>query len=129
MIIEAELREQMRRALRGELSLNDFYDWLLARSWNMHRDSVQSAVDLASEVEAILFERAAGDRNDEDTRLLFLDLLAVPVSEVQSIALSAPIQVNAVVPDALNSYPFSEPTMSTVTRPVRHLVPVPMTAA
>lgn len=64
MIIEQELREQIRLALSGSISLNDLYVWLMDRSWNMHKDSAQSAVELASEVEALFVERSNGHLDD-----------------------------------------------------------------
>jgi hypothetical protein len=68
MIIELELRQEIARALKGEVSLNDFYSWLMARSWNMHKNSESSAVELAGDVEEIFFERADGRLDDRAVR-------------------------------------------------------------
>lgn len=68
MIIDAELRAEIARALRGEVSLNDLYAWLMDRSWNMHKDSAPEAVELAADVEALFFERSDGIISDEQLR-------------------------------------------------------------
>lgn len=75
MIIEQELREQIQHALSGSLSLNELYAWLMDRSWNMHLDSDQSAVELAADVEALFFERSDGLINDAVLRERLLSLL------------------------------------------------------
>lgn len=68
MIIEWELREEIARALSGEVSLNELYSWLMARSWNMNQNSNAAAIDLAGDVEELFFERADGYRDDESVR-------------------------------------------------------------
>jgi hypothetical protein len=66
MIIESQIRKEIARVLSKEVSLNDLYRWLMARNWNMDRDSKDSAVDLASEVEMLFIERSSGDRSDSE---------------------------------------------------------------
>lgn len=61
MIIERELRSEILSAIRGEVSLSELYAWLMARSWNMHRDSSPAAVELAAAVEALFFEQSESD--------------------------------------------------------------------
>lgn len=83
MIIYAELREQIARALRGQVSLNDLYAWLMDRSWNMHKDSDPEAVELAAEVEALFFERSDGIISDEKLRHSMLDLVNNAVISIE----------------------------------------------
>jgi hypothetical protein len=68
MIIESELRSEIARAIRGEVSLGDLYRWLMARSWNMHKDSEDGAVELAASVESLFFARSSGDISEEALR-------------------------------------------------------------
>lgn len=47
----------MAQAIRKELSVIDFARWIMANNWNMHQDSSESAVELASEIQFLLDER------------------------------------------------------------------------
>lgn len=94
MIIEQELREHMQRALSGSISLNELYDWLMDRSWNMHKDSLPAAVELAAEVEALFFKRSDGLIADPDVR-----------SELSSLLNN--IQESWVIGDELHSVVFA----------------------
>jgi hypothetical protein len=47
----------MSAAINREISVADFYRWLMLNSWNMHQDSSQSAIDLASELHLLFAER------------------------------------------------------------------------
>lgn len=75
MIIERELCVEIRRVLAGEIALNDLYRWLSARTWNMHKDSSPSAIDLACAVEVLFYERGDGDINALETKAQLADLL------------------------------------------------------
>lgn len=75
MIIEHELREQIQQALSAASSLNALYEWLMDRSWNMHKDSSPPAVELAAEVEALFFERSDGLLRDDELRIKLAALL------------------------------------------------------
>jgi hypothetical protein len=75
MISEAEVRERALAFLQNEFSLNDFEDWLAARSWNMHRDSAPSAQDLVSSIELALFEHSNGHARESDLRSALMSLL------------------------------------------------------
>ncbi len=76
MIIESELRQQIDAALSGAASLQDLYVWLMARTWNMHRDSAPAAVELAADVEALFFERADGRLTETQLRRDIATLLS-----------------------------------------------------
>ena len=64
--MESEIRQKIAEVLEGSLPLNDLYRWLMAHSWNMHRDSPSDAVDLASELELLFIERSNGDLLDRE---------------------------------------------------------------
>lgn len=68
MIAENQIREKLGRYLSGELSLDYFEDWLVQRSWNMHKDSDESAQKLASAVELRLAEHSSGQLDDAALR-------------------------------------------------------------
>jgi len=101
MIIESELRDEMMRAVRGASSLNDLYDWLMSRSWNMHRDSAPAAVELAAEVEALLIERADGVLDSADVMrridgLLDRIVVSAPVDVAEQLVVAQPRFINSV---------------------------------
>ncbi|MGB8989947.1 MAG: hypothetical protein WCC37_25345 [Candidatus Sulfotelmatobacter sp.] len=60
MIAENQIREKLGRYLRQELSLDQFEDWIAQQSWNMHKDSSESAQKLASAIELRLAEHSNG---------------------------------------------------------------------
>lgn len=60
MIIESELQIEIARVVAGNASLVDLYRWLMARNWNVLRNSDAGAIDLAGEVEDILHEWSDG---------------------------------------------------------------------
>jgi len=60
MIAESQIRGKLGRYLRGELSLDQFEDWLVQKSWNMHKDSDEAAQSLASKIELRLAEHSSG---------------------------------------------------------------------
>jgi len=68
MIAEHQIRQWLARFLHGEVSLDQFEDWLVGRSWNMHRDSDEAAQKLASAIELRLAEYSSGHLNDEQLR-------------------------------------------------------------
>jgi hypothetical protein len=75
MIIERELRDQIAAAVSGRVSLNDLYTWLIGRSWNMHKDSAPSAIELAASVEELFFDRSDGLISDDALRSMLISLL------------------------------------------------------
>jgi hypothetical protein len=68
MIAEHQIRQQLAKYLHGEVSLDLFEDWLVQRSWNMHRDSDEAAQKLASAIELRLAEHSSGHLDDEQLR-------------------------------------------------------------
>lgn len=66
MIRESEIREHLANYLLGSESLDDFEDWLVQKSWNMHLDCYQDAQELVGEIELYLSEYS-GDYIDEES--------------------------------------------------------------
>lgn len=56
MIQENETRAQLAEYLSDRRSLDEFEDWFVQQSWNMHRDSSADAQRLASQIELVLSE-------------------------------------------------------------------------
>jgi hypothetical protein len=65
MITEAQIQQQLFGYLTRALSLNEFEDWLVQQSWNMHRDSSDAAQRLVGAIELRLAEYSNGDLTDE----------------------------------------------------------------
>ena len=68
MIAEYQIRQWLARYLHEEISLDQFEDWLVQRSWNMHRDSKESAQKLAAAIELRLAEHSSGHLDKDQLR-------------------------------------------------------------
>lgn len=60
MIMESEVGAKLAAFLGNEISLHAFEDWLVARSWDMHRDSDSSVQELVAAIELVLSEYSSG---------------------------------------------------------------------
>lgn len=114
MIIENELRSEIGRAVRGDVSLSELYAWLMARSWNMHRDSGPAAVELAACVEALFFDQSSGVIDDAALRealaalvrpVMYEVVVRIGVSQVSSINLPRGSASLARMPEILVPLP------------------------
>lgn len=56
MISQAEVRRQLISYLKSSISLADFEDWLVSKSWNMHLSSDKDTIDLVDDIELSLAE-------------------------------------------------------------------------
>jgi hypothetical protein len=65
MITEAQIQQQLFGYLIRELSLNQFEDWLVGQSWNMHRDSNKAAQRLVGAIELRLAEYSNDHLTDD----------------------------------------------------------------
>jgi hypothetical protein len=65
MISELEVRQKLAELLADQLDLEEFEDWLVQRSWNMHLDSSAGAQSLVSAVELALSEHSSGHLSEE----------------------------------------------------------------
>jgi hypothetical protein len=68
MIAQSEIRREISRYLRGDISLDRFEDWLVQHSWNMQLDSDEAAQKLAASVELRLAEHSSGHLNESELR-------------------------------------------------------------
>ncbi len=60
MINESEIRDRWFEHLQRRLTLDQFEDWLVQHSWNMHRDSDDAAQRLVHRIELRFAEYTAG---------------------------------------------------------------------
>jgi hypothetical protein len=81
MIAEYQIRERLARYLRGENSLDQFEDWLVQRSWNMHRDSGDAAKELVSAIELRLAEYSSGHLDEQSLRSELLPFINTYASQ------------------------------------------------
>ena len=68
MIAESQIRSKLGRFLVNEITLDQFEDWLVQRSWNMQNDSSESAQRLASAIELRLAEYSSGHLEEQAMR-------------------------------------------------------------
>jgi len=61
VVSATDIREQLVRLLRAEISVQQFEDWLVPATWDAHKSSDREAEDLADEVELNLSEYSGGD--------------------------------------------------------------------
>lgn len=68
MILADEVVARLRDYLAGRQTLDEFEDWLVVKSWNMHRDSPPDAQEAVGAVELALAEHSSGHLSDEQLR-------------------------------------------------------------
>jgi hypothetical protein len=68
MIADYQIRQWLARYLHRVISLDQFEDWLVQRSWNMHLDSDESAQKLAAAIELRLAEHSSGHLDEDRLR-------------------------------------------------------------
>jgi hypothetical protein len=110
MIAELEIRKRLIEFLSNPDSLDDFEDWLVSNSWNMHADSSEEAQKLVSEIELRLAEYS-DDHIDFDTLRRELVPYATDINISLSYDKTAPTVVGAsssstIAPLAVSSPPF-----------------------
>jgi hypothetical protein len=83
MIAVADIRKELSRVIEDPGALDEFEDWLVAKSWNMHRDSDPIAQAMVSSIELRLAEHSDGhlpvDQMIEDFRSLLDGFVVVNV--------------------------------------------------
>jgi hypothetical protein len=75
MISQVEIYSKLNSLISHDLSLPDFEDWLVEKSWNMHKNSDPAAVKLVSAIELRLAEWSSGHLSEESMRKEFLSML------------------------------------------------------
>lgn len=68
-----EVVDRLQSYLIGVESLDEFEDWLVSRSWDVHRTEDQPAIHLVSEIELRLAEFTSGHWTEEELRKFFLE--------------------------------------------------------
>lgn len=68
MIKDKEIRLKLEHLLANRLSLDDFEDWLVQNSWNMHRDTDEATQQLVSDIELRLAEYSEDHLDEHDLR-------------------------------------------------------------
>lgn len=76
MIIENEIRQKTIAYLTNSLSLDELEDWLVEKSWNMHLDSLPSAISLAGEIELTLMEYSDDAFSERELRKRMLEAIS-----------------------------------------------------
>ena len=59
MITESQIRDKVNELSKNKIDVDAFEDWLVSQSWNMHRDSDETAQRLTSAIELRLSEFSA----------------------------------------------------------------------
>jgi hypothetical protein len=72
--LENEIRTQLRRYVRGEISLESFEEWLAPRIWTIEASNDPAAEDLAYAIDLRLAEHSSGHWTDTELRDLLNQL-------------------------------------------------------
>src|SRR5690349_1039173 len=80
MISLDEIRRQAKEVLAGRMSIEDFDEWLLDASWDMHRDSSADARRTASQISNRLYEHSKGHLSEDALKARLAELAAETVA-------------------------------------------------
>ncbi|SRR6266498_325247 len=75
MPLSDDIRLHAVQLLSREADLPEFEDWLVASTWNVHRDPDPDAAPLAYKIDLLLSELSGGYRDEEDVRASIARLL------------------------------------------------------
>jgi hypothetical protein len=77
MLSLAAVRQQIQRYVENSVSLDDFEDWVVSSSWNMHKaeDADKEAERLVAAVELRLAEHSSGHLDESDLKREFQVIL------------------------------------------------------
>jgi len=81
--------------IEGDVSLDEFEDWFVPATWNIHRASDPEAEDLTDEIELSLAEYSGGHLTIEELKAELAKLVHIPFARN-----AAQSRVGAVDPDA-----------------------------
>ena len=68
MVSEAEIRERVAAFLTGELTLDDFEDWLAQNTWNLQPEGNEHSYRMTHAIEHRLFLYSDNQLNEEGLR-------------------------------------------------------------
>ena len=89
MLGNQELRDKVQALLADKLALDEFEDWFVQNSWNIHRSDDSQAKFLAYAIELRLAERDSGHLPEEQFRSELQQLLENPVSGILLVSSAA----------------------------------------
>lgn len=89
MVSESDIRARIARVLAGDLSLDDFADWLASNSWNMHKHANRDIQQMIGAIELAFAERANGHRSDDDVKVVLRSF--VTLEQVNTVAMSSQV--------------------------------------
>ncbi len=93
MIQELDVKAKIAALLRDEISAIDFVRWIMANSWNMHRDSSDRAVDLVSDIHLLFAERDDKSLDDQAFLAELRELVSLHPRDVW-ISANVPVRVS-----------------------------------
>lgn len=79
MITESQIRERLAAFLTNAIPLDEFEDWLVQNSWNMHQDSDPAAQELAGAIDLRLSEHSSGHLRENQLRDELISLARRPL--------------------------------------------------
>lgn len=104
MITQAQIVRQIECLLAGNISLDDFEDWLVRSSWNMHLDSPSEAQELVWRIELNLAEHSSGHLDETELRAELKDLVPMWYIISQPVLHASPYLTGSVVTGSSTSY-------------------------
>jgi hypothetical protein len=105
MIQELDVRKKMVEVSEKKISISDFARWIMANSWNMHRDSAEDVIDLVSDIHLLLDER--DDFSLDDAAFLR-----------EIVTLNNAHEVTVINVEYIEAWPLNKPRSFTSTTPV-----------
>lgn len=79
--LNSEIREQLARYVRGDISLHEFRRWFVPQVWNIHQRNDAALEDFVGEIDLRMAEYSNGDWSEEDLREILSSLLRTYVLE------------------------------------------------
>lgn len=104
MITQAQIVRQIEYLLAGKISLDDFEDWLVRSSWNMHLDSTSEAQELVWKIELNLAEHSSGHLDETELRTELKELVPIWYLISQPVSHASPHQTSSVVTGSSTIY-------------------------
>lgn len=90
MLNKLEIENKLSQVAKGKLDLWDFHRWLQDSSWNMHKESSESAMALVEDIK-LSFEEYYQGKLDEN-RLLEC-LMSIPIVYVRPAQASVAVEM------------------------------------
>jgi hypothetical protein len=75
MVSSSQIREKLADFLERRIDLNDFEDWFIQSTWNVHQSGSLAAENLTFAVEESLSEYSSSHINDTELRQEFANLI------------------------------------------------------